>query len=186
MENISQLPETIETKLIIKTQLFEIEALQVRFSNGVERTLERLRDNWPATVLIVPFSDAENILLIREYSAGTNQYELVFPTGRLNLRESIKDAANRELKEEVGFGANSLTIVKTLLVSPGHSNNKTHIVMAEELYEEKLSGDEPEPVQAFSWPIAKIDELIHSCDFNEARSVAALLLVKSFVEKREC
>lgn len=184
LKNTKERPVILKRKLVAKTQLFEIEALHIRFSTGVERRHERLKEFGHATVLIVPLQDPETMLLIREYSAGTNRYELVFPTGKVKLEESIYEAANRELKEEIGFGSNRLSMVKTLQIAPGHFDHKTHIVLAEDLYPEKLSGDEPEPIDVFSWPIANSVELIHTNEFREARSVAALLIVKNLIDKQ--
>ena len=113
-ESLNHSPQIIKTKSIIRTNLFEIQSMDVLFSIGIQRTLERLKQNKSETVLIVPFSDARHIILITEYSAGTNKYELLFPRGSVNLKESIIDAANRELKEEIGLGANKLTFIKTL------------------------------------------------------------------------
>ena len=36
-------PEILDTRLVAKSRLFGIEEMHLRFSNGVERTYERLR-----------------------------------------------------------------------------------------------------------------------------------------------
>ena len=38
-----------------------------------------------------------------EYSAAIDKYALTFPKGKIDEGESILDAANRELQEEIGF-----------------------------------------------------------------------------------
>lgn len=58
--------------------------------------------------MIVPIVD-DHLILIREYAVGTESYELGFSKGLIDPGESVFEAANRELKEEVGFGANDLT-----------------------------------------------------------------------------
>ena len=50
--------------------------------------------------------------------------------------------------------------------------------IAEDLYNEKLPGDEPEELEIVTWKIADYQSLLAQPDFNEARSIAALLLVK--------
>ena len=52
------------------------------------------------------------------------------------------------------------------------------IFLAENLYAEKLLGDEPEALEIVPWPLANHHELLQQQDFNESRSIAALLLVK--------
>ncbi|MDK6296224.1 NUDIX domain-containing protein, partial [Gardnerella swidsinskii] len=56
----------------------------------------------------------DHLILIREYAVGTESYELGFSKGLIDPGESVFEAANRELKEEVGFGANDLTFLKKL------------------------------------------------------------------------
>ena len=41
------------------------------------------------------------------------------------------------------------------------------------------SGDEPEPPELVLWPLSRLDELLESDQFNEARAIAALTLCKS-------
>jgi ADP-ribose diphosphatase len=65
----------------------------------------------------------------------------------------------------------------------GYTDYKAHIVIAEDLYREKLSGDEPEPIQTHYLSVSKIGELIRSNYFFEAVSVLALLLANKYLEE---
>src|SRR5699024_3687537 len=78
------------------------EQLDLEFSNGARRTYERRLDTGHGAVIIVPMRDADTVLLIREFAAGMEHYELGLPKGRLDAGESAFDGANRELKEEAG------------------------------------------------------------------------------------
>jgi ADP-ribose diphosphatase len=51
------------------------------------------------------------------------------------------------------------------------------LFVAQDLYPEKLEGDEPEPLEIVKWPLAQADELLTHLDFSEARSITALLLM---------
>ena len=68
-------------------------------------------------------------------------YELGFSKGLIDPGESVYEAANRELKEEVGFGANDLTFLKKLSMAPSYFSSKMNIVVAQDLYPESLEGD---------------------------------------------
>ena len=50
------------------------------------------------------------------------------------------------------------------------------VVLAQDLYAEKLEGDEPEPLEIVKWPIIEYHRLLQEPDFISAMSVAALLL----------
>ncbi len=176
-----QLPKILKTDVVAKSKLFKIESLDLEFSNGECRQYERMKGAGRGAVMVVPMKNNETMLLVREYAAGTHDYQLGFPKGLIDPGEEPIQAANRELKEEIGFGANKLTQLSTLSLAPGYFAAKMHILLAQDLYSEKLEGDEPEPLDLIEWPIAKVEQLLERHDFTEARSVAALLLARRYL-----
>jgi ADP-ribose diphosphatase len=178
MSNILTLPEITHRKQVAKSRLFAIEQIDLTFSNGEKREYERMQGYGRGAVLIVPMLDHETLLLVREYCAGTHTYELGFPKGLIDEGESAEHAANRELKEEVGYGAEKLTYVHRVAMAPAFFAASMEIFLAENLYAEKLPGDEPEELEIVSWKISDYQSLLAQPDFNEARSIAALMLVK--------
>ena len=178
MSNSSQtLPEILNKSVAACSRFFKIETLQLKFSNGEQREFERMQSSNQGAVLVVPFYDKDTILLIREYAAGTHSYELGFPKGLIDPGETPLEAANRELKEEVGFGANEFTELKKEVMAPSYFSSEMTLFMANDLYPESLIGDEPEPLEVIKWPLNKADELLNRSDFQEARSISALLWV---------
>lgn len=75
-------PEIIATEMIVKTRLFQVENVNLRFSNGVETQYERIKTREYGAVLVVPLLDRDTVLLIREYTVGTERYELALPKGK--------------------------------------------------------------------------------------------------------
>tara|TARA_Y100001956_G_scaffold65204_1_gene66083 strand:+ start:1111 stop:1662 length:552 start_codon:yes stop_codon:yes gene_type:complete len=169
-------PEILAKQTVAQSRLFSIESLDLRFSNGEERTYERMKPSGRNAVMMVPITEQGDILLVREYAAGTERYELGFPKGLIDPDEQPNDAAVRELKEEIGFGANKLTPLKEVILAPSYFSSKMTLFIAEDLYPEKLEGDEPEPLDIVRWPLAQAEELLTHLDFCEARSITALLL----------
>lgn len=172
------MPEIIKTKVVAKTRIFTIEQVELRFSNGKTMLYERLCPRGRGAVLIIPMLDAETVLLIREYAAGVGRYELALPKGKIDADETVFEAANRELQEEVGYAAKEFTQLKSLSASPGYFSNNTYIVLAQGLYEQKLEGDEPEPLEVIPWKLENLEQLLQHPECTEARSIAALFMVK--------
>src|SRR6185312_10436469 len=129
------------------SRFLRVEEVDLEFSNGERRTYERLTGSGLGAVIIVPMRDDDTVLLVREYAVGVDRYELGLPKGRLDRDETVEQGADRELKEEIGFGARELHLLGTLSVSPGYMTAMTHIVLARALYPERLPGDEPEPLE---------------------------------------
>jgi len=174
-------PKILNRRIIAESKLFSIETLDLEFSNGEKRTYERIGRTSGGAVLIIPMLDDKTVLLIKEYSAGTERYELALPKGRIEPREEKLKAANRELMEEIGYGAAKLDHLTSLTIAPGYLEHSTDIILARDLYEKKLEGDEPEELEVVPWPIERIDELVQKDEFSEARSLAALYLAKDFL-----
>lgn len=108
MSKSLQKPTILNVETVARSRLFTVESVDLEFSNGVRRVYERMRPTNREAVMIVPIVD-DHLILIREYAVGTESYELGFSKGLIDPGESVYEAANRELKEEVGFGANDLT-----------------------------------------------------------------------------
>ena len=173
-------PEILHTEVVARSRLFQIEQVHLKFSNGVERQYERMKGGSRGAVMIVPIHQGK-MLLAREYAAGTDNYELGFPKGLIDPGETAIEAANRELQEEIGFGANKLTLLKELSLAPGYFSSKMQIFLAEDLYESRLEGDEPEPIDVVPWALADWEALLDDVDFSESRSVSALFLAQKYL-----
>jgi ADP-ribose diphosphatase len=158
--------------------------MDVEFSNGATRIYERLVSRGNGAVLIVPMLDDDTVLMIYEYSGGTERYELGLTKGKIDKGETLIESAARELKEEIGYGAKKLTFLKTITLAPGYQSSETHIVLAEELYEEKAYGDEPEPLEIVAHKLSDLEKLTYSEDLTEARSILALYMVRDIIRSR--
>lgn len=177
-------PKILERRLVAQTRIFRVEQIDLEFSNGSRRCFERILGG-RGSVLTVPVQDARTVLLVREYAAGTDRYELGFPKGIVEQGEGILEAAGREIREEIGFGARDLRLLRIVTLAPGYIQHRTHMVLARDLYPEKTEGDEPEPLEVVPWKLDDWDTLFARDDFTEARSVAAFLLARDFLEREQ-
>ena len=163
--------------------IFRVERLELEFSNGVQRTYERLKSKGLGAVIVVPMIDDDTVLLVSEYAAGLHHYELGLVTGRLEPGESVLEGAQREMKEETGFGAHSLIELTALSLAPAYMTHVTHVVLARDLYPDKLEGDEPEPLEQVHWPINDLISLVQRPDCTEGRSIAALYIARDYLKQ---
>lgn len=170
-------PRILKQTLIAQTRVFQVEQLELEFANGQRRCYERLLGGPRGAVLVLPLLDPRTLLLIREYAAGSHCYELALPKGRVEADEDLLAAANREIREEVGYAARDLRLLRSVDLAPGYIQHQTHIVLARDLYPARLPGDEPEPIQVVPWSLDRLDQLLLQEDFRESRSLLAVLLL---------
>ncbi len=178
-------PEILKVTSTARSRLFKVEEVELRFSNGVERTYERLANRGRGAVMIIPVTANNEVLLIREYAVGLEDYTLTLPKGLIDPGEDAHQAADRELKEEAGFGSHQLDTLKVMTSAPNYMGHKVTAVIARDLYPCRLQGDEPEEMEVVSWPLDQIDELLNEADFTEARAIAALYMTRDFLAREK-
>lgn len=160
---------------------YRMERLDLEFGNGERRRYERLHSRGHGAVLVVPLLDEDTVLLVREYAAGVHRYELGLVKGRMDAGETPLEAANRELQEEAGYAARSLTLLRELTLSPSYMSHATHVVLARDLYPHRLPGDEPEELEVVPWKLDALYALAQREDCSEGRSLAALFIAREWL-----
>lgn len=177
-------PRILSIHTVARSKLFEIEAVRLQFSNGYETEYERVSSGSAnGAVVVVPMLDSRTLLLVREYVVGFDRYELGLPKGLIRRDESPFEAANRELAEEVGYTARQLSHLYSLSIAPGFLCYATEVILASNLATARRQGDEPEALEVVPWPLQMLDELIGSGEITDARSLAALLLAKTKLDR---
>lgn len=181
-----QKPTVLAREIVASSRLFRVEEVQLRFSNGVERTYERLvgRGAGYGAVMIVAMIDSDHALLIEEYCGGTDEYELSLPKGLIEPGEDVLAAADREAQGRSRFRRPPVGAHHRAVAVPGYMSQKIQVVLATELYEERLEGDEPEPMRVDRVNLRRLSQLAQNEQFSEGRALAALYLVRDLLTQR--
>lgn len=175
------LPEILAVRIAAKTAIFEVQAVDLRFSNGQNRTYERLTPARRPAVMVLPIEN-ESLIMIREYAVGSERYELTCVKGLIDAGETAEQAAVRELQEEIEHGAREIQSLRLLYANPSHMFGPMQVFIARDLYPSVLQGDEPEPLEVVRIPLSQLDELIDDSEFGDARVLAALMLLQRHLQ----
>ena len=84
----------------------------------------------PAAVIVVPLHDGE-VVFVEQYRPVIRERHLELPAGIVEDGESYEAAGARELREETGFDASSVTLLQTLAVATGVLRHARGLVVAE-------------------------------------------------------
>ncbi|RIY33597.1 hypothetical protein CKF54_02555 [Psittacicella hinzii] len=182
---MDKFPKVSNLQYLGKLGIFNVEILHLQFANGVERDYFRLASKRDAVTVVA--LDKDDVLCIREFAGGTLNYELGFVRGGVEADETIFQAAERELAEEIGYRANKLVHVSTTSSNPGYSTGFHHIVIASELeaLAEKPEGDEPEPLELVRWPLDKLMDLRKEKDFRDTTHRLALFELEMYLKDQQ-
>lgn len=134
----------------------------------------------PGAVVVLPFVDAENILLIRNrrYAVGETLVEL--PAGTLDKGEDPMNCAGRELIEETGYIAARLTRVGDFYTSPGILSEKMYAFAAYDLTKSEASLEEGEEIELAPASFDEAIDMIRFGQIKDAKTIATLLMYDRF------
>ncbi len=121
---------------------FELITEPVTLPNGRTVELDLLRH--PGAAAVVPFLDADHVLLIRQYRFATGGDLLEIPAGKLDPGEAPEICAARELEEETGRRAGRIERLGAIWTSPGFCDEVIHLYAAYDLErtQQRLEPDE--------------------------------------------
>jgi len=173
------MPKIKNRKIISRTNLFRIDKLNIKFDNNQVRDYEVICGTGHGAVMVIPIIDDE-IIFIREYAAAIDDYSLTLPKGKIDDGESVIDAANREMQEEIGYKSDDIKFLYLLDLAPGYVNHKTNIVVARSLSESTLDGDEPEPLEVVRCKISDLGSFLSKEKNIDSRVLSSIYIFKEF------
>jgi ADP-ribose pyrophosphatase len=149
-----------------------------RLPTGVEKTYPILHVG--LTVGVVPFVDAERVLLVRQFRhlARADSWEL--PGGGGLPGETPEAAAQRELREEGGYRAGRLTFLTRFLPSAAYLDETAHCFIGEELVADPLASDDDEFFERRIVPFR--EAVVMALDDRITESVSKLALLATAVK----
>lgn len=98
-------------------------------------------------VAVLPVTEEGNFILERQYRYPIDEILLEVPAGRLDPDEKPKEAARRELREEIGKDCHVLDYMGPYLPSPGYCTERVELYVAKELFDSPLERDRGEVIE---------------------------------------
>jgi ADP-ribose pyrophosphatase len=120
---------TLSSERAYDGRLIHVRRDQVRLASGRETTREVVEH--PGSVAIIPVTTGHEVILVQHYRHAAGRSLLELPAGTLDQPgESRSDAAHRELLEETGFRAGTLTELMTFFPTAGYSSEQITLFLA--------------------------------------------------------
>lgn len=133
----------------------------------------------PGAVVIVPVLRDGRIVLIRNFRIAVGEYTLECPAGTLGVGEDPAVCAARELIEETGYQAESITGLGWFYTTPGLTDEKMHAFAATGLTEVGQRLEEDEDIQVVYVTEPEALRMIDSGELRDAKSMIAILKARS-------
>ena len=173
--SIREIPFSSET--IYDGKILHVERWQVTCPNGKAATREIVVHKGAAAV--VPLYEDGTTLLVRQHRVAVDRVTLEIPAGKLDsVGEDPYDCAVRELEEETGLRAGRMTLLTSLLTTPGFCTEKIAIYLAQELSQGQTHPDEDEFLSLVRMPLEDAVAMIMRGEIRDSKTICGLLMAK--------
>lgn len=165
--------KTLDSQMMYDGIIIKVYKDNVELADGKKSFREVVRHS--GGVVILAFKDEDTILLVKQYRYPTGETVLELPAGKLEKGEDPFEAAKRELEEETGYCANKWTDLGYINTSPGFSDEKLYLYLAQDLEYTHCHPDEGEIIQAFEYKYDDVLKMIDNGEINDAKTICGLM-----------
>lgn len=125
----------------------------------------------PGSVVILPRPRPGKLILIRQFRFAVGDWLWEFPAGGVEKGETLRQAASRELMEEIGMRPRSLVRLGAFYPTPGVSGEQMHLFLAKRLVPEFREGDEDEEIEKATFSMKEIEIMIRRAKICDAKTI---------------
>jgi ADP-ribose pyrophosphatase len=125
---------------------------------------------------VLPFLDADRVVLVRQYRyvfGENHRWEM--PTGGVKPGETLKEAARREMREEVGYDARELELVCTYFTSKSIMYEIGHLFIGRGLTRVQAVPDETEYLEVAIFPFDRVLQMVIDSEIRDSMTVITVM-----------
>lgn len=165
--------KTLNSQMVFDGRIVKVYKDDVELADGHKSFREVVRHS--GGVVIIAFKDKNTILLVKQYRYPIAKTVLELPAGKLEKGEDPFEAAKRELEEETGYCANKWTDLGYINTSPGFSDERLYLYLAQDLEFTQCRPDEGEIIQAIEYKYEDVLEMINNGEINDAKTICGIM-----------
>jgi ADP-ribose pyrophosphatase len=124
---------------------------------------------------VLPFRDADTVVLVGQYRYVARGFFWEMPTGAVQAGETEERAAQRELAEEAGYEAGRLTRICAFHSSKSVVDETASIFLAEDLRPAAVPPDETEFIEVRAFPFDEVLRMVVDDEIKDAMTIVAVL-----------
>jgi ADP-ribose pyrophosphatase len=164
--------KTIKSERVFTGRWLKVQRDDVSLSNGIETIREYVLH--PGAALILPVLDDGRLLMVEQYRHPVKQVFLEFPAGKIDKGETSLQTAHRELREEVGYTCQSMTLMTRIHPVIGYSDEYIDLYLAKGLTEGEAQPDEGELLNLVKVSMPEALEMLQQGRLSDVKTAMAL------------
>ena len=128
---------------------------------------------------VIPIDEADHTWLVGQYRYALDEYSWEIPAGGSPIEGSVQDTARRELREETGIIARTLTpLLSEVRLTNSVTDETAWIYTATDLSFTDAEPEECEELAVRRVPVDKAIEMVLDGSINDALSIMSLLRLR--------
>jgi ADP-ribose pyrophosphatase len=169
--------ETLTSERVYAGKVLNVDRDRVRMPNGRVVTVDVVRH--ARSVVIVPVPEAGHVVLVKQFRYAVNRFLWELPAGSVDNGETPEDAARRECHEEIGLRPATVVRLTALYPTPGYCDEEMIFfrVSGLETPDETAHVDEDEDIEARTFELREVREMIRRGEIVDMKTVVALTLL---------
>jgi ADP-ribose pyrophosphatase len=135
----------------------------------------------PGAVAVVAVTDRQSVVLVHQYRPAVDSWVLEVPAGTRDVAdEEVADTARRELAEEAGYAATTLTLLTECLITPGFCDEVSSVYLATGLHPVPADrqGVEEGYLRVVEVPLDRFDQLVDDGTIVDATTILGVGLAR--------
>lgn len=165
--------KTLSTSYLYRGKIINVRQDRVRDARGKNAFREVVEH--PGAVAILAVSESSEAVLVRQHRQPVGEVLLEIPAGKLEPNENPLECAHRELLEETGLSAAEWKELTCFYSSPGFSDEKVYLYMAEKLKMGAAKTSDPdENIKVEIIPLAQTREMVADGRIKDGKTIIAL------------
>jgi len=159
-------------QVLLKASRFTVNAMTITDKDGNAVMREVIRHG--GAVVILPILADGSVVMIDNYRRSVDQTLLELPAGTIETGESPDSTAPRELIEETGYRAGTMTKVHEFFSCPGICDELMHLYVATDLVEGAPDRETTEQMENHVVSGDQVRELISTGKIRDAKTLIGL------------
>lgn len=165
---------TLSRKVIHSGRIGSFGIEEVELPSGRRTTLDVLHH--PGAAAAVVFKGETKILLLKQYRHAVGLWLWEIVAGKLDPGENPEQCIEREIEEETGWRARTITKLGVMVPTPAYTNERIWLYEAHDIEQGTLALGDDEEIEVHEIEFDEALAMIQNGDIIDAKTIAALHL----------